>query len=58
MKEVYDFSRAERNRFYRPGTTHELPLSLEPDAHESQADPEPTTTESPDLPRQLPPPPA
>lgn len=35
MNPEYDFSKAERNRFYRPGATHEFPVYLESDIRES-----------------------
>ena len=34
MKPEYDFSKGERNRFYRPDATHEFPVYLESDVRE------------------------
>ena len=31
MKKEYDFSKAERGKFYRPGAKLNLPIYLEPD---------------------------
>ncbi|PWU20595.1 MAG: hypothetical protein C5B50_03585 [Verrucomicrobia bacterium] len=31
MKKQYDFSKAERGRFYRPGARFNLPVYLDPD---------------------------
>jgi len=31
MKEEYDFSNAERGRFYRPNTQLNIPIYLDPD---------------------------
>ena len=31
MKDEYDFSKAERGKFYRPGTTLNLPVYLDAD---------------------------
>jgi hypothetical protein len=31
MKAEYDFSKGERGKFYRPGTTLNLPVYLDPD---------------------------
>ena len=31
MKKAYDFSKAERGRFYRPGAKLNLPVYLEPE---------------------------
>jgi hypothetical protein len=31
MKKEYDFSKAERGRFYRPGARQKLPVYLEPE---------------------------
>ena len=34
MKEEYDFSKAERGKFYRPGAKLNLPIYLEEDVRE------------------------
>jgi hypothetical protein len=34
MKKEYDFSKAERGKFYRPGTRLNLPVYLDPDAQD------------------------
>jgi len=31
MQNEYDFSNAERGKFYRPDATHQLPMYLEPE---------------------------
>ncbi len=34
MKPEYDFSKAERGKFYKPDTSFEFPIYLEPDVNE------------------------
>ena len=34
MKKAYDFSKAERGKFYRPDAKLNLPISLDPDVAE------------------------
>jgi hypothetical protein len=34
MKENYDFSTAERGKFYRPNANFEFPIYLEPDVND------------------------
>jgi hypothetical protein len=34
MRKEYDFSKAQRGRFYRPGAKLNLPIYLEPQVHE------------------------
>ncbi len=34
MKQEYDFSKAERGKFYRPGTVAHIPIYLDPDVEQ------------------------